>query len=246
MSKLIDRVVAPLFGETRAGALSYRGNPARGRGWGGPMNGQKWRCLMVAELIRKVDPAAIVETGTYLGTTTEWMTAFQIPVYSCEASERNFGFARQRMIGIGNAHLTLGDSRSALRSLVAGALAGKLAEPILFYLDAHWNEDLPLAEELDIIYGACPRAVVLIDDFQVPGDAGYGFDDYGKGKALTAEYIDAAMRTHDLQVYYPTKSAAEETGARRGCAVLVKSGPTERLLSSVTLLRPPVALAAAA
>ena len=55
------------------------------------MNGQAWRCRLVAELILKLDPVALVETGTYLGTTTEWLSAFQLPVFTCEASAENFG-----------------------------------------------------------------------------------------------------------------------------------------------------------
>jgi hypothetical protein len=45
--------------------------------------------------------------------------------------------------------------------------------PLFFYLDAHWNEDLPLAEEIDLIFSRSPCAVVMIDDFEVPGDPGF-------------------------------------------------------------------------
>jgi hypothetical protein len=31
--------------------------------------------------------------------------------------------------------------------------------------------------------------VAMIDDFRVPGDEGYAYDDYGPGKALTADYL---------------------------------------------------------
>ena len=77
------------------------------------------------------------------------------------------------------------DSRAALRQILNGPLAPMRDQPILFYLDAHWNVDLPLSEETDIIFSAAPRATVLIYDFQVPGDPGDGYDDYGSGKALT-------------------------------------------------------------
>jgi len=73
----------------RVGAMKFRENPALGRAWGGPMNGQRWRCLMFAELVHKIEPKAIVETGTYLGTTTEWLAAFQLPVFTCEADPEN-------------------------------------------------------------------------------------------------------------------------------------------------------------
>jgi hypothetical protein len=49
-------------------------------------------------------------------------------------------------------------------------------DPTLFYLDAHWEEYLPLRDELQLIYNNFPRAVVLVDDFKVDDDLGYGFD----------------------------------------------------------------------
>jgi hypothetical protein len=55
---------------------------------------------------------------------------------------------------------------------------------LFFYFDAYSNEDLPLAEEIDIIFGRSPHAVVMIDDFEVTDDPGFAYDDYGPGKAL--------------------------------------------------------------
>jgi hypothetical protein len=73
--------------------------------------------------------------------------------------------------------------------LFDGPLRGFAGRTILFYLDAHWNDDLPLEEELELIFSVHPHAVVMIDDFQVPDDPGYQFDEYGPGKALTPALI---------------------------------------------------------
>ncbi len=85
-------------------------------------------------------------------------------------------------------------------------LAAEILAPpltwVFIYLDAHWEDDLPLAEELRIIAGAWRSAVVMIDDFQVSDDDGYGFDDFGPGKALTQSYLPK----EDLagwELYYP-------------------------------------------
>ena len=59
-------------------------------------------------------------------------------------------------------------------------------QTLFIYLDAHWEEDLPLAEELAVIARATTRCIVMIDDFQVPGD-GYAYDNYGPGKALVED-----------------------------------------------------------
>ena len=80
-----------------------------------------------------------------------------------------------------------------------GALNGLSGLTVFFYLDAHWNDDLPLADEIDIIFSRCPWAVVMIDDFEVPSDPGYQFDDYGPGKALVLGYIRPAVLAHELR-----------------------------------------------
>lgn len=201
------------------------------------MNGQGGRCRLVAELILKGNPVSIVETGTYMGTTTEWLSGFQLPVLSCEVSRRNFGFSQRRLFETKNVSLILGDSRSALREILAGPLLTSHNDTILFYLDAHWGDDLPLAEELDIIFSLCPKAIVMVDDFQVPDDQGYGYDDYGPGKALTVEYVRGAMERHELEICYPSIRSEDETGARRGCSVFAKKPFAKVLLGQVTLMR---------
>jgi len=89
-----------------------------------------------------------------------------LPVVTIENDRRNYGFARARLRNFENVELRLGDSRFRLNEL-----------PHLFaYLDAHWDADLPLAEELEIVLGWGSDAIVMIDDFQVPDDPGYGHD----------------------------------------------------------------------
>jgi predicted O-methyltransferase YrrM len=184
---------------------------------------------MFSELVHKAAPRAIVETGTYLGTTTEWLAAFQLPVFTCEAHPENYGFSKARLQPIPNVRVLKADSRAFLARLLGGPFGDG---PNLFYLDAHWNADLPLAEELETIFGRSLDAIVVIDDFQVPGDPGYGFDDYGAGNALTAAYVSDIAERFELSSYYPTTPSTAETGAKRGCVVLA-----HRTLSGVSLLR---------
>jgi hypothetical protein len=59
----------------------------------------------------------------------------------------------------------------------------------------------------------------MIDDFAVPGDPGYTYDDYGPGKALVEEYLPD-MPGWSLR--YPSAASCEEPVANpRGCAVLL-------------------------
>lgn len=61
--------------------------------------------------------------------------------------------------------------------------------------------------------------VAVIDDFQVPDDAGYGLDDYGYGACHTPDYGGSALQRHRLPACFLAQSSEEETGAHRGCLV---------------------------
>jgi hypothetical protein len=234
------------------GAIDYVRSPDSGANWG-PFNGQTARQALFVDILANTRPHAIVETGTFLGATTELMCQAGVPVFSIELDPRNYGFARARFWRKRNVELLLGDSRTGLRALFDGALRPLSGLTIFFYLDAHWNADLPLAEEIDLVFSRCPLAVVMIDDFEVPWDPGYGFDDYGPGKALVLSYVKPAMSAHQLQAFYPSTPAAADYPStpmaaaglatsgrlRRGCVVLVKEAFHGPVLSSMPLLRPP-------
>jgi hypothetical protein len=210
--------------------------PDRGGGWFGPFNSQHARQALFREIAVNVRPRAIVETGTYLGTTTDYLARTGVPIYTIEANAYHFGFARSRFWRRRNITLLRGDSRENLRGLIDGPLRALANSFLFFYLDAHWNDDLPLAEEIDLIFGRCSAALVMIDDFQVPFDAGYGYDDYGPGKALVPCYIAPVASVHKLRAFYPSVSSAEESGSRRGCVVLANHSALISALSSMTLL----------
>jgi hypothetical protein len=110
---------------------------------------------------------------------------------------------------------------------------------LFVYLDAHWNINLPLVEELETVFSACSNAIVMIDDFKVPFDDGYGYDDYGAGLSLTAELIKPSTAAHNLQIFYPSTPSALETGGRRGCAVIAGNTAAPGLASLPLLTRVP-------
>lgn len=183
---------------------------------GRPLNGQRRREQIVRDVNRVVEFDRVIETGTYRGTTTEFFSAvFGVLIATVESSPRYYHYSRTRLRDQRNVTVNLGDSRSFLRDLCR---AGKAASEIVFiYLDAHWKDDLPLREELEIIGAGWIHAIVMVDDFQVPGDPGYTFDDYGPGKALTASYLPEMA---GWEVFYPAAPSVKETGMCRGCVVL--------------------------
>jgi hypothetical protein len=204
------------------------------RFFGPPMNGQTERLDLVQQVITQCGIERIVETGTFLANTTVWFASFGLPVMTVEISARYFGFSEARLRTHGNVAAYEGNSIDFLRSIIAGAIDH--AAPTLFYLDAHGLNHLPLREEIDLITTNFSRSVIVIDDFEVPGDPGYGFDDYGAGKRLSLDYLQQSA-TPSLAIYFPHVSSAQETGARRGSATLTASPELEGVLDRLPALR---------
>ena len=198
-------------------------------------NGQSQRKRIFADIVSAVPFDAIVETGTCLGDTTRYMSqTTRHPVYSCELNQTFYTLAKMRLAGLTNIHLELTDSPRFLRKLGQDELADK---DVFFYLDAHWYDDLPLVEEIDIIGSHWKQFVVMIDDFKVPCDPDYGYDDYGGDRVLGLELLRTAMTKHNLAIYFPTASSKEETGARRGCVVVAPKGEISQKISLLASLR---------
>jgi hypothetical protein len=231
---LVERMISNFARVSpRGAAIIDWARPKNHASWGGPMNGQIGRQHLVRELVKIVDIEAVIETGTYRGTTTEflWHVTGR-PVYSAECERRYFDYATRRFIQNPHVHLSLSDSRAFLKRLAADADVPK--RNVLFYLDAHWGADLPLREECALIWENWIDSIVLIDDFEVPRDLGYGFDSYGEGKRLTTEYLGLDGMEH-LAVLFPSLPSSLETGARRGCAVIVQRDLASSLLSRLPL-----------
>ena len=236
--KVLREYLGAIIGPMHLGMIDYFRFPKRRSPWGGPFNGQRKRQELFLSVILACRPAAIVETGTYAGASTEFMAEVsKLPVYSVEINPRNLGFAKMRLRKHRNVKLSSGDSREFLMKFITGDAARYMGRPLLFYLDAHWSEDLPLSDELSIIFSSFARAIVMIDDFQVPGDGGYAYDDYGCGRVLNREYIAPQLKQFQLAEFYPSTPSSAESGIRRGCVVLAHDSGVIDTLSGVSLLR---------
>jgi hypothetical protein len=215
----IKNLVKKLVGESNMGRIDFLfRDPARQYSYGGPFNGQKYRRRILFDLLYYFPISTIVETGTYYGTTTALFAATALPVYTVENNPRSYSFSKLRFFFNRNeVHVYKGDSRTFLRILSQENTVPK--ENVFFYLDAHWSEDLPLREELEIIFSNWNNPIVMIDDFQVP-NSDYGYDSYGPDKGLNLSYLSPVVSTYNLSVFFPAVNASEETGARAGIAVL--------------------------
>jgi hypothetical protein len=202
--------------------------------WGGAMNGQTARLETCRRILTQHTVHRIVETGTFRGTTTEWFAQFGKPVVTIESSIRYARFSRLRLQKFSNVTVIKGDSVEALKVLLEDASYS--TETVFFYLDAHWESHLPLAEELHLITNKCQSSVVLVDDFKVPTDDGYGHDDYGPSGQLTVDYL-RANGLGSLAAFFPTTPSQDETGVRRGYVFLTGDGSVAKRLDMLPSLR---------
>jgi predicted O-methyltransferase YrrM len=200
--------------------------------WGGPLNGQVGRQALFLDLLERIRPASILETGTFRGITTQWFAEnFKGPIRTCE-KERMFALeATARLSKSQNVDLHVADSRQFLQIVLS---QHNEHDSLFIYLDAHWEEDLPLGEELRLIFAKHPKSIIAIDDFQVPTDLGYRWDDYGPGKSLDLDYLKGCI-PDTAQIFFPTLPSSNETGAVRGLCVLATE--LSEKLTGCSLLR---------
>jgi hypothetical protein len=216
----IKVLISNIIGEKTLGIIDYYRYPGLTKRLGGPFNAQIFRKQIYLELIKKIAFSAIVETGTYLGTTTYYLYKYsQLPVYTVELNPRHYGYVKTRFSMQNKIKVYHDDSRNFLKKLSKDP--SFIQKKVFFYLDAHWGEDLPLREEVQIIFENWFKAVVMIDDFKVPSDEKYGYDEYGGGKVLDLEYLNA-LNELELAAFFPSKRARFETGKKRGCVVLAR------------------------
>lgn len=209
-------------------------NPELQYRWGGAFNGQAERCATFREILDRLCPVAIIETGTYRGTTTEFLARhFTGPIHSCEIDRRCFLGSRRKLARFPQIELALSDSRPFLRYVLARR---QPAAPLLVYLDAHWWDDLPLREEIEIVLGSGHDAAIMIDDFEVPDDPGYTFDDFGPGKRFSLALL-GFLADRPEPLFYPSARAEAETGSKRGAVVLSTSPRVTAALGTVARLR---------
>jgi hypothetical protein len=163
-----------------------------------------------------------VETGSGHGHTAGFVRrVFGVPVFTCDINILHYFISRAHLFWANQIEFHRLDSPEFLRRVCSEAVIG--SNPI-FYLDAHWYSHVPLANELQVIADDCCRGIVVIDDFFVPTDARFGYDQY-PGFRIDMDVINSTIkmrRKNNVQVYLPAYGADRETGSNvRGFAVVV-------------------------
>jgi len=229
----IKNTIKNIIGVKNLGRIDYFTKPDYKNIWGGAFNGQSFRRKIFQQLCERNNFELIVETGSYRGNTTLFMAEQRIPIVTVEFDPRIFGYVSTRFLLNSQIKTFNNDSRTFLKKIANDSSINK--ENVFFYLDAHWRDDLPLAEELDIIFSHWVNSVIMIDDFQVPNTS-YEYDDYGHGKALTLDYVSNALSGQNYSVYFPAVDETQETGFKRGCAILCNSDSIDQRLTQCDTL----------
>ncbi len=161
---------------------------------------------MVDELLGSLQVTDFVETGSFLGRSTAFV-AQRWPGVQVHSTEINAGFfqtAQRRLGEMPNVHLHHCHSVQFITDLIQ---SGRLGELPVFFLDAHWEEDWPLPRELELIRQGCERAIIIIDDFRVPAQTQFSYDDYGADKVCAFEaaipHLARSTVTANLLPRYP-------------------------------------------
>ena len=233
----VERLVRSV--PARVGARIDLMRPKLALGYGA-MNGQEGRQAAVTRMFQLVAFDLVIETGTYRGTTTEFLRGLtQAPIVTIEVVDRLAYYARACLRQLPDVRVVLGDSATEIRRTIFRK--DQDAHRPFCYLDAHWHTRLPLRWEVLEVMSGFEQFCIVIDDFQVPDDPGYRFDDYGPGFRLSADLFDG-LDLHDVTRFSPSIPSKQETGHRRGWLVLARGDEIVDALRSIPQIReiPPI------
>lgn len=161
----------------------------------------------------------VIETGTYHGVTTAWLSHHFDKVWTTEINEDFYKVSGERLYGCKNVVRLLGSSTKTLPFIIRELNLGN----VLVFLDAHWYEN-PLLQELTILAeNNLKPSVLCIHDMKNPNDLTMGYDSYPDQKIeYTYEWVKSyvdAIYGEDGYTYYFNEKAS---GARRGCLFIIK------------------------
>jgi hypothetical protein len=125
---------------------------------------------ILKSLIVNYSIETVVETGTYLGDTTKFLSQYVKKIYSIEIGRRLALMASRRFKRSPDIEIILGDSGELLEELLL-----KINGNVLFFLDGHFSKGItstslsyetPLIRELLVLSKSrnLPGSIIVIDD----------------------------------------------------------------------------------
>lgn len=142
----------------------------------------KKRFNFIKDLALKNNINIFVETGTYLGDTTNALSKYFKKIYTFEITEELVVLAKKRFEGKKHIEVIHGDSGEELIHVLPN-----IQEKAIFWLDGHYSEgflhakrygiDTPIIKEIKTIFESNIKSfdnIILIDDaFEFDGTRGY-------------------------------------------------------------------------
>lgn len=201
-------------------------------------NGQFSKHRMFSDICNAIQFDRFIETGTNLGETARFLAKCGKQVLTIEINPEFFATSQSKLKQFDNVEIFLGDSVEVLDQQISNKEQDK---NLFFYLDAHWYDYIPLHKEIDLVFSRAPNSVVFVDDFKVPDDDGYGFDQYDD-VSLDIDYISQKIDKWQLQAFFPAMPSSKDhcwidVIKPRGTVILAKSKKIIEKLSGLKSLR---------
>lgn len=179
-----------------------------------PFNGDVFAQEEFANLIKDYKVKTVIETGTYKGITTKYLSSVSANVISIEIGPKRLQQAQTNNKGKNNIQFYLGNSPEILKQILP------IKEKCLFFLDAHWNNYNPLLDELKVIAEHKMKPIIAIHDFKVPDNKELGYDSY-KGQDYEFAWIEKSLEAIYGKGGYKYYYNQRATGAKRGIIYIV-------------------------
>lgn len=163
---------------------------------------------IVSTLLETYKATSFVETGTYLGHSSEFIAKRfpKLPVYTTEVNQGFFDIATNRLKKYDSVSMYKQHTLDFLRQTLINI---DLGERPVFFIDAHWEHDWPLIDELNHIKTHYPNAILVIDDMKVPHQTQFPYDNYGGDKVCDVEHIAPVIGHLCSTCIIPVYSARE-------------------------------------
>ena len=152
------------------------------------------------------------ETGTWHGETAEAVSRHISSVVTVEVNKGFYDIAAKKTNGLNNVKLVLGNSPDVIMESLVNQEQG-----LIFFLDAHWENDWPLLRELSAIASKDIKPVIMIHDFYIPdgnGGAKFHYDSYN-GQPLDLSYVKRSLDDiygEDNYTYFYSDKVENDSG----------------------------------
>jgi hypothetical protein len=178
--------------------------------------------LLEKELRRLIGQYGIqsaVETGVHQGASTRGLAAMVPEVYAIEIDYDFYAESCVRLADVPNVRLYHGPSQDVLPVLLP-----HVRRPALYYLDAHWNGNYPLPQEVEIIALHDPQPVIVMHDMHVPGRQ-FSADSQPSGYVYDFEWVRPGLEKIRMPWRHYYNESAE--GLQVGVLFVTPDGPGE-------------------